>query len=375
MSEAHNIINEHEIDDPADDVRKAIEDLKIETPKEALIVIDKSSAVPRDDKGKFVERPKEAEPEKKPREVLTLPDKKPVEMPDPAAAQHQTPAPIKFDAPTSWQATIRPKFNELPPDVQAEIIRREQDIVKGLSKQDDERSFGRKVNEIVSPYLPVIRAEGGTPEKAIGDLLQTAHTLRQGTPMQKAGMVANVMRQFQVDPNVLLSILQGGNGTSGSPQQPGAAYNPIIETLQQRLDRMERQQQEEVQQRQLQEQASFQSQIAEFSSKPGHEHFEKVRETMGILMQNGRANTMDEAYEMAVYADPEIRTSLIASKVSEAEGKRIADQTAKTSAARNAAGSITGAPGGTKKLNGSANPTSSIEDDIRASIRDLSGRV
>lgn len=370
MSEAHQI-EEPEVDNPEDDVRAAIEALKIETPDTPNVVIDKSSAVPRDDAGKFVAKDKD--PEAKDRKVLTLPEKAAVAVPDSATI----PAPVvaKHEAPKSWTQTEKTEWDKLTPAAQAAVMRREDDIVKGLSKQDDERSFGRKVNEIVSPYLPVIRAEGGTPEKAIGDLLQTAHTLRQGTPQQKAQMVAGVMRTYGIDPNHLFSILQGANGNTGSPQQQGSAYHPAIETLTQRLDRVERERQEEVQQRQLQEQQSFQSQIAEFSSKPGHEHFEKVRETMGVLMQSGRASNLDDAYEMAVYADPGIRDSLIAAKVEAAEGKRIADQTAKTSAARNAAGSVTGAPGGTRKLNGSANPNSSIEDDIRAAMRETQGRV
>lgn len=372
MSDAAQVIDPPEVDNPEDDVRAAIEALKIETPPEAKVVIDKSSAVPRDEAGKFAVKTDEGD---KARKVLTLPDKPAQAAANTDVAPAAQAAPAKIEAPKSWTQAERTEWDKLTPAAQAAVLRREDDIVKGLSKQDDERTFGRKVNDIVSPYLPVIRAEGGTPEKAIQDLLQTAHTLRQGSPMQKASMVAGVMRTYGIDPNHLFSILQGGNGGNGSPQQQGSAYHPAIETLTQRLDRVERERQEEVQQRQLQEQQSFQSQIAEFSSKSGHEHFEKVRETMGVLMQNGRANTMDEAYEMAVYADPEIRNSLIASQISEASGKRVADLSAKAGAARNAAGSVTGAPGGTKKLNGSANPSSSIEDDIRAAIRENSGRV
>jgi hypothetical protein len=373
MSEAHNL-EQPEIDNPEDDVRAAIESLKIETPPEAKVVIDKSSAVPRDETGKFAPKADEAD---KARKVLTLPEKPAAANTDIAPGVQAAPA--KVDAPKSWTQAERTEWDKLTPAAQAAVMRREDDIVKGLSKQDDERTFGRKVNEIVSPYLPVIRAEGGTPEKAIQDLLQTAHTLRQGSPMQKASMVAGVMRTYGIDPNHLFSILQGGKGGTGSPQQQAPAYNPIIESLEQRLNRVERERQEEVQQRQLQEEQTLHGQIAEFSSKPGHEHFEKVRDVMGILITSGKVppttEGLEKAYEMAVYADPEIRDSLIAAKVTAANGQRVADLSAKTSAARNAAGSVTGAPGGTKKLNGSANPSSSIEDDIRAAMREHTGRV
>src|ERR1700742_206541 len=118
-----------------------------------------------------------------------------------------------------------------------------------ITAQDADRTLGKKVNEMATPYLPTIRAEGATVEKAFQDYLQTAHVLRSGTDIQKAQSIAAVMNQFKVNPQALLSVLQGGNVQPGArPQQ--AMHNPALDTLQQRLDRLEAERQAEVQQRQ-----------------------------------------------------------------------------------------------------------------------------
>lgn len=359
-----------EIDNPEDDVRSAIEELKLQTPPEARVVIDKSSAErTRDEQGKFAETPKG-------RKVLTLPEKS-AGINVSAQPQIGSPAPdaqpsVAIKPPHGWKAELKAKFNELPPEVQAEIARRDSETLNAISKQDDDRLFGRRVTEIVSPYLPTIRAEGGTPEKAIETLLQTAHVLRQGTDQQKALSVAQVIQQFRVSPQALFSILQGGNAQGGQPPQQGQ-FDPRFETLQQRVDRMEQERQAEVQQRQIQEQATLHSQIEDFATKPGHEHFEKVKLMMGHLLSSGQATDLDEAYNKAIWTDPEIRSSLIAAQVD--PNKRLTEQTAKTERARNAAVSVTGSPRGARALNGAANPHSSIEDDLRAAIRERDGRV
>jgi hypothetical protein len=181
------------------------------------------------------------------------------------------------------------------------------------------------------------------------------------------------MNQFRVNPNVLLSILQGGNVNNGNvPQQ--AMHNPAVDALQQRLDRIEADRQAEIQQRQNQEQQSLQGQITDFATKPGHEHFETVRELMGVLLESGKANGLDDAYEMAVYANPDIRSTLVAAQSQQGQEKRVAEAKARTDAARRAGGSLTGGPGAMKALNGSGADVP-IEETIRAALREASGRI
>ncbi len=365
MTDQDQPIKPEEIDDFDADVRKAVSDLNIETPPEAQVSIDKPDTRPRDESGKFIET-KDA----KPVTAKTAEEPPAGIVPDPAQQIPQA-APPAIQPPKGLRPEFKAKFGELSPEWQAEINRREADAAKVLASQDDERLMGKRINEMANPYLPTIRAEGATVEKAFSDYLQTAHVLRSGTDMQKAQSVAQVMQMFKVNPQTLFSVLQGGNVQPGSQASPGA-FDPRVNTLEQRLAQIEQDRQTEIQQRQQQEQRSLESQIEEFSSKPGHEHFDRVRTHMGILLDNGIASDMEDAYQRAIYADPEIRSTL--SAVTAQTGQRVTQQIARVANAKNAAASVTGAPGSSRPLNGSGS-VGSIEDDLRAAMREVTGRV
>jgi hypothetical protein len=359
VADNQDIEDKPDFDDFEADVRGAIGDLNLEGPAEVKVEIDKPDTRARDEAGKFIETDK-AKPVAAKQTEQAAPG---VQVPSQPIGQ-----PI-VQAPQSLRAEFKEKFSQLPPEWQAEITRREADTAKALASQDEERLLGKKVNEMAMPYLPTIRAEGATVEKAFSDYLQTAHVLRSGTDIQKAQAVASVINSFKVNPQALFSVLQGANVVPG--QQPPSAYDPRLDTLQQRLNQIEQDRQAEIQQRQLQEQHSLQSQIEAFSSKPGHEHFDRVRTHMGILLENGIASDMDDAYNRAVYADPDIRSTLLATAQ---PGQRQSEATARTARAKNAAVSVTGAPGSSRPLNGSKS-LGSIEDDLRAAIAEHGGRV
>lgn len=320
----------------------------------------------RDETGKFAEAPKEAK-----RETLTLKDKAPANpqnaVTNPLDATAQTPGIntlLAIKAPESLKPEMKAKFAELSPEWQAEMVRRETEAHTALTRNDEHKTLGRKINEIAMPYLPTIKAEGGTVEKAFSDLLQTAHVLRQGSDMQKANTVAAVMQQFNVSPQALFSILQGGNVNTGQPLQPIAPQQDVAALVQAELAK----------QNQILEQRSLQSQIEEFASKPGHEHFERVKVLMGSLLESGEAQDLEDAYSQAIYAKPDIRSSLLASQTQANTDKRNAEAKARTEAARRAGGSVSGGPGGVSPLNGSA-ANVPIEETIRSAIREASGRI
>jgi hypothetical protein len=344
-----------DLDTHDDDVRKAIEELNLkpEVP-EARVNIDKGD-VPRDEQGKFASKPAETTPK---RETLSIPDKKP-ETVDAQVAEVPLAPNLAPQAPKGLRPEFKAKFAELPPDWQAEITRRENDAAKVLAAQDEERLLGKKIHEMSVPYLPTIRAEGATVEKAFQDYLQTAHVLRSGTPQQKQMALRLVAQQFNVD--------------LGTPPPQGQT-NPQFDALTSKIAQLEGQLQGFTQQRQFEEQHSLQSQIEDFSTKPGHEHFDRVRVHMGVLLENGIAKDLEDAYNQAVYADPEIRSTLLAAQQQTQTGQRLTELNAKADRAKSAAVSVTGSPGRNIPLNGSGS-AGSIEDDLRAAMREHMGRV
>ena len=69
-----------------------------------------------------------------------------------------------------------------------------------------------------------------------------------------------------------------------------------------------------------------------FSSDPNHPYFENVREDMALLIQNGKATSLQDAYEMACWANPETRAILLRSQSNPTPNAAQAVQKAKAAA-------------------------------------------
>ena len=350
-----------------DELRSAVNELKDKGNDDAAKIGEIEDRRARDEQGRFA--PKQDEP--KPRETLTL--KKPEVPQVPADASQGVPEPAVVKAPEGLKAEEKAKFAELDPYWQGVITRREQEAHKALTRQDDERNFGRQALEITRPYMETITREGGKPLDAYKLYLETAQIMRTGSPEQKGQALAHVARQFAVAPQHLFNALTGGNMPSVQPGQQ-APFDPRFESLAQRQERIEQTLAAQEQQRQLAETNQLEGHIQEFAAEPGHEHFEAVKARMGVLLENNLATDLQDAYDQAVYSDATIRSTLIAPQV-DPEPKRRQEQIAKANAARQAAGSINGGPGGAKPNGMAGDPNSSLRDEIRAQLRAASGRV
>jgi len=90
-----------------------------------------------------------------------------------------------------------------------------------------------------------------------------------------------------------------------------------------------------------------------------------VRGTMSALIANGEATSLEQAYEMACYANNEVRASLIAQQQSEAEAKRLDEAKRKAAESKRASFDVSGQGGvgiaDTSKL--------SIADELRSHLR------
>jgi len=104
-----------------------------------------------------------------------------------------------------------------------------------------------------------------------------------------------------------------------NPPQVDPAYQQVLNELQ----HLKATQQQELYSRQQAEQAQLNSQIASFAE--GKEHFDAVREDMAALLQAGRAKDLDAAYDMAIWARPDLRSGLLQQQTRAAEEKARAE--------------------------------------------------
>lgn len=296
----------------------------------------------RDEQGRFAAKAAEVAAEAAAAPAQTAP----VEVAPVVAEAPKVPAP-----PNSWSAQAKASWHTLPTEIQAEIAKREQDIAKFTGKTDEERAFGRDMQKIVQPYLPVIKAQGATPAQAVESLLNTAYVLHTGTPQAKQAALMQVAREYGIP-------LEGN-------QQSADAYT---QQLEQRLAQLEQRLTGADQEQEFALQQEVANDLAAFAADPRNSHFEAVKGHMAALLSSGEAKDLQDAYDRAVWASPDTRATLLAQQRAEEEAKRRADEAKRLEDARRKAVSVVGSPG---LATAAARPNGdlSLRDELQANLR------
>lgn len=308
----------------------------------------------RDEAGRFAKTEADAKGRQEPAsarksplapEALTTAEKTPTAAIKPAAEPtegQQTQPERPTLAPNAWSAAAKAAWVNADPILKAEIARREGDIHKEFTRQDAERNLGLQFRKAAEPYAQLIQAEGGNPIKGFQNYLETARILRTGDPQTKVQLVRQMCQQFGID----LGQTQNAD-PNANPQnrETRAAIDPNVQHLYTELNQLKSAWQSQQVNAQNREQTELQGAIQAFASDPKHEHFEAVKPAMAALLQSGQAQSLEEAYEAALWMRPDIRSSLIANQTAELQAKRVADAKAKADAAKRAGGSISGSPG------------------------------
>lgn len=260
-----------------DTIRAKLEEITArgDMPEEAEAEAEKQ-ARSRDEKGKFAkaEQPAEAAPE----------EEKPAEEQKPVKK-----------APSSWRKEAQERFNSLDPVAQDEILKREEDFHRGVEAYKTKAQVFDQLDKIVSPFAENYKADGKNAMQAIQELFAFDHGLRHGTQQQKIAVVSEIMRRAGLTPETIAQVPPADQNYMALEQR----LNEVQSALRQR-DEIAMQNQER----------TLHSEIQRWAN--GKEHFENVREDMAALLQAGRAQTLDEAYDMAVWANPTARAQLIA---------------------------------------------------------------
>ena len=277
------------------------------------------------------------------------------------SAQTQQTQQTAIKPPDSWKPAAKAQWAALPADIQAEIAQREADVHKGFTKQDEHRNLGKTFEQAVTPYLPMIRAEGSDPTKAAAALFQTAYTLRAGTPAQKIQATVDMIRQFQIDPNGVFQSLQG--------VQQSQQVDPQVAQLQQQLAQLQQRFSQGDQQAEQAQSAQINTTIEAFASDPKNTYFANVKPEMAAFLREGRAKDLQEAYDMACWARPDIRPLM----QQQIDLQRQAEAQARTQKARRAGSTVTGSPSGSVAA-ASASSSGNLADDLRAVYRDVMSR-
>lgn len=318
---------------------------------------------------------------------------------DPAAGQQ--PAEPKEAAPEAY-GNLKASWGQVPEAWRTAILKREQDSANGVAQL---RQQYADLDAVLGPRAEVIKKHGHTPAQAVNQLFAWFDALGQDPERVKAGQppiaFIHLAKSFGLDKLIEEAMQKQAGGQPG--QQPGTGGQPagdIPPAVQQYITDLEGKLSQSMQlisqkfgtieQNYAQSQQEKTNEILAHWSQ-GKEHFNDVKLMMAHLLESGavppleggRAD-LDKAYEMAVYAVPEVRAKVLASQ----EAKRLADEKAKKDAeakaqqeqankARRAAGGLApGAPGeggpAGQQRPGDRRKGKSVRESLNEAINELS---
>lgn len=348
-----------EVDNVYDDVRAAVAELKGETPAPLASSEDVSSVSddgvdrsatpptddprPRNERGQFIKADGTVDVDQRPASAKSVSDA------DPATVNDASPS-TASNAPSSWSAEAKAEFTKLPPAVQQAALKREAEMESGRLRWSEERQ------NLVSILEPV-RAAADRYQAHPGEVVKRLAAANEYLERDPAGAIKWLADAYGVDLSKPLN-------EQSTPQRQA---DPVLRSLSEKVSNFERIFQQ-------QEQNRTAETLQSFATQPGREHFEAVRADMGRLMlaamQAGQELSLQDAYDRAVWANPDTRTKMLASQNAGALAAQKQKETADK--ARRGAISVNGAPNGHAAPTRTAAPNgTSAVDDVRAALEQL----
>ena len=258
----------------------------------------------------------------------------------------------------TWRGEAAAEFAKLPPVVQQEILKREEDIFKGIEGYKEAAAFGNSLKQVLDPYLPVLQQYNIQPAAQVADMMQAHYTLAFGTPEQKLALMQQVAKDYQIDLRNL--------------NLEGAAYvDPQVADLQKQLQQLQSQMSQSQRAQTEAKRSEIERHVTAFASDPKNIYFEELANDIAHLLRTGAEKTVEAAYEKAMWMNPAVRAKELTrqqAEKAEAERKAAAE---KAEAARKA----TAANVRTKAKSGSAaTPLGSMDDTLNETLASIRGR-
>jgi len=284
----------------------------------------------------------------------------PTEPVDPASTPVEKPTEEQTDpvanAPKTWRKEAAAEWANLSPTIKAEIAKREEDMFKGIENYKLDASIGTNFKNAISPHVDYLQKAGIDPYGEVSGLLDYSKIMRFGTQGERMQLLGSIAQEYNID---LLDL------ASNTPAKP--YVDPQVQALQRQLDALEFRRQQEDTQHQQTVMQDAQSKINAFQANPKNEHFAEVEKEMAAFISSGVCQTLDEAYEKAVWANPLTRAKEQTRQAAEVQ----AQSQAKVAAAKAA----TAANVKTTARPGSATaPTGSIDDTLAETLAAIRSR-
>ena len=263
-------------------------------------------------------------------------------------------------APSTWTKDAIEEWAKIPPRAQQEILKREQDMFAGIQQYKEKAELGSRYDTVVEPFRLPLQQAGVDPVELFQNFAGNHYLLTYGTPQQKVEIAANLLHHYGIPIDAVAPAL--GNRAPITPEM----RQTQLELNQLRAQLRERDQQSEGQ---LREQVM--TDINSFAADPANIHFEAVASHMAKLIQSGVAETLKDAYDQAVWANPSTRQLEIDRQTAERTAQAEAERKARVETAKGRM--ATDVKTSTKARDGTI-PVGSMDDTLEETFARISAR-
>ena len=213
-------------------------------------------------------------------------------------------------APASYAKEYAETFKTLPPEMRKYLHQREKETEQGFSKYKSQQKW---IDDIYNSRKDTLSSQYANAQAWVGDLAKLYDLLNS-------------------DPNTIIKSLAKSYNVNlnADAQTDNSAGDPIS----QKLALMEERTNTLAQYLANQQQNAAMQAIQDFVNEKDdqgnsvHPHFEAVKGIMGQLLNSGAAKGVNDAYNQAIWLNPEVRSKLI-----EAELKNKTVEASKAAAA------------------------------------------
>jgi len=257
--------------------------------------------------------------------------------PAPQVAQNAAPAApekLRPKYPTTWKKDYAPHWESADPAFAEYLLQREAEYAKGVSTYKSQWDQARPLLDAIAPHRQMLEQYKIDPARQIDQYFQIHQRLALGSPQDKLAVVAQMVRDYQIPIQHLLTQSQDGQFYLNPNIQPSA---PQItpEVIKQMVSA-------EMQQAQLNSQIETFREAKGPDGRPIYPYFEEVRGTMAGLLQAGIAQDLPDAYKRALLMPEhvELTAQELATQQAEQERAEAAQRQAQVQRAKSAAVSV-----------------------------------
>lgn len=285
---------------------------------------------------------------------------KPAEGEDAANPGDTSAAPATVAPPKTWRKEAAELWAQLPPTVQAEVQKREDDMFRGLEAYKVDAGLGKSFKTALEPFLPTLQQHGIDPTQQVASLMQAHFTLALGTPQEKLALFQQIAQDYGIDASQL-------------PDPAGAPFvDPAVSALQSELNSVKSILTAQTRQAQEAKISEITEQINAFAADPKNVHFNDVANDMVTLLQAKAVKTLEEAYEKAIWANPVTRAKELERQTAERDAEKRKEATERAAAAKRAS-SVSIRPQA-RRASGTA-PSGTLDDTLRETLAEIQSRT